>query len=117
MTPTKTTILHGLLDEAGQVAERYYAALDALDMRQREFCEAVGPALKAASQLTGTHIRDLSAVTDVHPSMWTKIFNGRSTLHRREYINAVRLLTGELQPPVGSAGPADRTQFISNLQS
>jgi hypothetical protein len=30
--------------------------------------------------------------------MWTKIFNGRSTLHRREYINAVRLLTGEIQP-------------------
>jgi hypothetical protein len=86
-------------------------------MRQREFCDAVGPALKAASQLTGTHIRDLSAVTDVHPSMWTKIFNGRSTLHRREYINAVRLLTGELQPPVGSAGPADRTQSLSNLQS
>jgi hypothetical protein len=100
MTPTtKNTIVHSLLEEAGQVAERYYSALSTVDQRQQEFCASVGPALKAAANLTGVTQRQLTAATGAGRRIWGDVFMGRGVLTRSEYITAVRLLTGQTQVP------------------
>jgi hypothetical protein len=110
MTPTKRQLLDSILQQAGEVAERYYQAADALYHREREFHEVVGPALKAAASLTGIKQDDLARATGISKGSWIAVFTGRAVPLRRKYIEAVRLLTGETPiPPVGTAGPAVRT--------
>jgi hypothetical protein len=99
MTPTKRQLLDSILQQAGEVAERYYQAADTLYQREREFHEVVAPALKAAANLTGVRQVDLARTTAMSSGSWIKIFTGRAIPTRRAYINAIRLLTGETQVP------------------
>ena len=100
MTPTKRQLLDSILQQAGEVAERYYQAADTLYQREEEFHEVVGPALKAAASLTGIRQVDLGAATGVSASYWIAVFTGRAVPTRRRYIDAVRILTGETSVPL-----------------
>ena len=95
LTPTKRQLLDTILQQAGEVAERYYQAADTLYQREQEFHEVVGPALKAAASMSGIKQADLARATGMPPHSWIKVFTGRAVPLRRKYIDAVRLLTGE----------------------
>jgi hypothetical protein len=99
MTPTKRQLLDTLLQQAGEVAEKYYQAADTLYQRERDFHEVVGPALKAAASLTGIKQADLARATGMPAHSWIAVFTGRAVPLRRKYIDAVRLLTGETPVP------------------
>jgi hypothetical protein len=98
MTPTKRQLLQTILEQAGEVAERYYQTADALYAREQEFHDVVAPALKAATTMTGIRQADLARTTGMSAGSWIKIFTGRAIPTRRAYITAVRLITGEIQP-------------------
>lgn len=105
LTPTKRQLLDTILQQAGEVAERYYQAADTLYQRERDFHDIVGPALKAAATMTGTKQADLARATGMTTSSWINVFTGRATPTRRKYIEAVRLLTGET-PKVEATSPS-----------
>lgn len=95
LTPTKRQLLDTILQQAGEVAERYYQAADVLAQRERDFYDIVAPALKAAASLTGTKQSDIARATGMTTTSWIKVFTGRAVPHRRKYIDAIRLITGE----------------------
>lgn len=95
MMSAKKAMVQNVLQQCGETAEHFYKAYDACSQREQEFYQVVGPGLKAAATLAGVSQAQLSRATGLSKGSWINIFCGRFLPSRRQYINAVRLLTGE----------------------
>jgi len=100
VTYSKQAMLHSVLEQCGEVAERLFQAHESYLAREKEFAEIVGPGLKATAMMRGVSLSDLSKATGLSTGMWTNIFRGRNIPTRRQYIDAVRLLNGETSAEV-----------------
>lgn len=95
MNYSKKAMVETVLQQCGETAEKFYAAYEACAQREKEFYEVVGPGLKAAAVMAGISQADLAKATGLSKGTWINIFCGRFLPSRRQYIDAVRLLTGE----------------------